>query len=517
MAKIWRAITPIKRRKIVAAMTALAVCAAVPVAYWLVTLTSSVSSAGTLPDGSGTQGINSASSIAAQSSSNSSRSSLLTEAHAACPAVTHSLTVTKIGSVSGTAARKSTFGPWNQHVVSTPNGIFAVYFYTHDVTTLKGYWRLRRSTDGGRRWTTVYDSAADGSTIGQSIAVGVDADPSGNVYVVSGANYNDPTYFYRFSASNYSSHLRRTLQSTESSPKFSMAYNPTYKQIDLLWWYEGTRPSFLEINPNGTIARSEQLWSGTPSWAHPEYGNLELGPNGEIFAGWFTNDSSFRNGPQDYYDAQFLASSDNGRTWQGENGTVSLPIATGETGPAYEIVNTADPTEFISHNSSSYGATSGHYDYNQMNSFAFNNDALHFEFNGPDPKPHQSYVQLAWPGRSFSNRKDRWRTADGHSFTDGDGSFTQPRGYTGTLYWLGRTWARSSARLIAADSPDGGTTWCTYAMSSWTSPGALIRYVDAARFTNGHILGVFTRVTGWNRAVVYFVTDRRRPRHRRRS
>lgn len=438
----------------------------------------------------------------------------VTTTHAtSCPTPRHSLVLTKVGSVSGSQAARSTFGPWAQHVVYAPGGgIFVAYMYEDDDASgyPSGYWRLARSTDGGRSFRTVYDGKQDGRVS----HVEVEADRAGNVYVVATTEASGSwrTFFYRFPAGHYGSHTRMIL--SNGSSKFSAVYDPVRNKIDVLfWWFASNKPNFYSLTPDGTVARSAQLFSpSNESQATPEYPNLQIGPDGMIFAAWTTVDNNLWNngsGTQNYYDARFLESSDGGQTWVGRNGQVSLPIAGDDTGPSFQIVNTKNPQEFIPRDSSSYRGN-----WNVLNSFAFNRGNLSFFYQGPTPQPHVSYAQFNWSTRSFTERiSPRWTTSDGQKLGGKEGwatgAFSQDQTFAGRLFITtqGPSGSPGYQRLVTAYSEDGGTSWCTYAKSSWTAKSANIRYIGASRFLadNGTVLGIFTDTTGPTSANVYFL------------
>jgi hypothetical protein len=441
------------------------------------------------------------------------RSTVTTTQARRCPTVSHSLTLTKVGTVSGTQARRSTFGPWAQHVVYAPGGgIFVAYMYQDDDVSgfPSGYWRLAQSTDGGRSFRTVYDGKQDGRVN----HVDVEADRAGNVYVIATTEASGSwrTFFYRFPAGRYGSHTRTTL--SNGSSKFSAVYDPDRDKIDVLfWWFARRKPNFYALNTDGTVARSVQMFSPSDDPAvTPQYPNLQIGPNGMIFAAWTTVDNAlWKNGSgvQNYYDARFLESSDGGQTWVGRNGRVSLPIAGDGISPSFQIVNTKNPQEFIPRGSSSY-----HGNWNLLNSFAFNKGLLSFFYQGPIPRPHISYAQFDWSTRSFTKRfSPRWTTSDGQKLGGrtgwATGAFSQHQTLGGRLFITTQGPAASPRyqRLVTAYSDDGGTSWCTYAKSSWTTKSSNIRYVGASRFLSksGKVLGVFTAITGATSANVYFV------------
>lgn len=448
----------------------------------------------------------------------------VTTTHArSCRTLSHSLAVTKVSHVSGTQAARSTFGPWAQHVVYAPGGgIFAAYMYRDDDVSgyASGYWRLARSTNRGRSFQTVYDGKQDGRVN----HVDVEADATGNVYVLATTRASGSwrTFVYRFPANHYHSHSRTTLWN--GSSKFSAVYNPARHAIDVLfWWFPTRKPNFYALNPNGTVARSVQLFSpSNEPHATPEYPNLQVGPNGMIFAGWTTVDNKLwknGSGTQNYYDAHFLESSDGGQTWVGSIGRVSLPIAGDDTGPSFEIVNTRTPQEFIPRDSSSYKGN-----WNVLDSFAFNKGYLSFFYQGPIPQPHVSYAQLDWSTRSFTKRiSPRWTIGDGQKLGGrrgwATGAFSQDRTFADRLFITTQGPAGSPGyhRVVTAYSDDGGTSWCTYAKSSWTTKSSTIHYLGASRFlaNNGAVLGIFTKTTGSTSANVYFVrTSPIRGRHR---
>ena len=414
---------------------------------------------------------------------------------------------------------RATDGPWWQHVVSTSAGTFAIYKYEAGIpggdTRTSGYFKLAKFN--GASWTTVYTNSA--SSGGQVENISIDADSSGNLYVVASTHQGSswgksPTLLYRFPAGNYTN-PKITRLSIGSSDKITSMYDSAHSTEDVLLMGQASdTPQFFTVDPStGAVTSEVQLWKGQssqPNSTVAEYPELTPGPSGEIFAGWFTTDNGILAGIQNYYDAAFIESPDGGSTWYGPGGRLTLPINDTNTGPAYEVVNTNDPIEFLPYTNPRYPTNRGN--YNAMNGFAYNNGSLFFMFGGPTPAPHTSYATLAWPGATFANRTDSWRTADGNQFVANEGNFSQndTPNLTGTLYFTGATPAGGgNDRLIVANTTNGGATWCTYATSTQTYATGNLHYIDPARINNssGEIQAVFTYVTGSRTAIVYFAQD----------
>lgn len=412
------------------------------------------------------------------------------------------LIITRVDHVIGSTGYYATFGSWDQHVVSNQNGIFIAYSYEDDKFHNPDYWRLARSTDGGRTFRVIYDGRGDGSII---VPPALETDRAGNVYVIapteqSGSWLVGPTLFYAFHAANdYRTPLLRHLR-IGGAGKYSTAYDPKRNLVDLLFWsYAPNVPNFFSINSRGVVRKRVVVYTAGPN-ALPEYPNLTTTADGTIFAGWTTVDPKLWDnglGTQNYYDAHFLASEDGGRTWLGRDGRVTLPAVGDDTGPSFQIVNTHDPTEFISRHSHAYRGN-----WNVLMGLAYNGGYLSFFYGegerrdrgtGSGPTRHESYARMNWATRTFDERiSPNFGRVTGTPFSNGGGSFAQSSDGTGRLFFAGAYYRGGTERLALLVSDDHGRSWRVYARSGPLPMAA--GYVNTARdlTSDGSVIGSFT-------------------------
>jgi hypothetical protein len=406
----------------------------------------------------------------------------------------NTITVTKIGDAEGSTSSYASFGSWDQHVVSNQGGVFVAYSYEDDNHHTPDYWRLARSTDGGKSFQIIYDSAQDGSNI---VPPAVETDQAGNVYVIAPTNQQGilagPTLFYRFSPSNNYGAPSMHKLSIGGAGKYSTVYDPTRNLIDILFWaYGNPHANFFSVTPAGAVAKSVTLFTpGDERHAVPEYPILTLAPDGTIFAGWSTLDNKLwdsGSGTQNYYDAHFLASADGGTTWIGPGGPVSLPVLGDDTGPTFEIVQTSDPTQFQPWGTPQYTGN-----WNLLQSMAYNKGQLSFFYGGPLPQPHNDYARMNWSTRAFDERiQPYFGPSDGAFKISGQGgSFSQDATGAGRLYFTGVTFHFGGPRPVIMYSDDGGETWYEGALSDGWS--GMATYVNSARElgSDGSVIGSF--------------------------
>jgi len=415
------------------------------------------------------------------------------------------VTVTRIDSVTGSTPQLATFGSWDQHVVSNSNGIFVAYDYG-DNSHNPDHWRLARSTDNGKSFQIIYDAGQDAAV---ASAPALETDQAGNVYAIAPTNQTnswttEPTLFYRFDAVDDYSKPTVVPLAIGSSTKFSTVYDRTRNLIDVLFWDFGVKnqPNFFSITTSGTVVNDVDLFTASNPHAIPEYPDLTIAPDGTVFAGWSTMDAELWDdgaGTQNYYDAHFVASPDGGTTWVGENGTLTIPIAGDDTGPAFTIEDESNPSEFLPWGSSGYDGN-----WNLLQGFAYNNGNLDFFYGGPKPSAHNAYARMEWQTRTIDKRISPYFGADGIEFDTAGGAFAQSASADGRLYFVGGYYHQGIQRLGIVYSDDAGTTWHQGARSDeWSGTCEYINTASALT-ADGLVIGRFTAQTGGQTSVYFF-------------
>src|SRR5687768_6269868 len=87
----------------------------------------------------------------------------------------------------------ATFQSHNQKVLANSGGVFMTHIRSRNEAYTAQQWRLSRSTDGGRTFTTVHEA-----THATNPPV-IETDEAGNVYLVRPDFADNHSYLYRFS------------------------------------------------------------------------------------------------------------------------------------------------------------------------------------------------------------------------------------------------------------------------------------------------------------------------------
>ena len=125
-----------------------------------------------------------------------------TSALVATGAVQDGLTAVETVLVDDNATGYATFQSHNQKVVSNKNGIFMTHIHSRNESFTAQQWRLSRSTDGGKTFSTVYEST-DATN-----PPCMETDEAGNLYLVRTDFKGTDAYLYRFLADkNYTEPL----------------------------------------------------------------------------------------------------------------------------------------------------------------------------------------------------------------------------------------------------------------------------------------------------------------------
>ncbi len=125
-------------------------------------------------------------------------------------------------------------------MVSNENGIFMTYLWEFDSQTWIGRWRLVRSVDGGKSFSTVYTSPPMGSN-----APCIETDEMNNILLIC-TNYTDPSLpfiYYRFEAEKDYKEELSCLPTRSDTPRWQthtgLIRNETLDQI--IWITEQHR------------------------------------------------------------------------------------------------------------------------------------------------------------------------------------------------------------------------------------------------------------------------------------
>jgi len=363
----------------------------------------------------------------------------------------------------------ATFQSHNQKVISNDQGIFTTHNRTANSNYTAQQWRLSQSTDGGKTFTTVYESMTS------SNAPLLETDSSDNIYfldhplpyTLGQARLN------RFmEGASFSSPLSTTIPNGNAG-KYAMVLDEKRRQI----YYFVQNSWFHIIGTDGKLRKSYQLLE-RGKIASMMYPLLTLGDDGTLYAGWYTE----QHGKYVYRSIHAIVSRDGGNSWQKFDGMpLMLPILDNENGPA-DMINRKDSLDV----------------HTILNGFMVKDNKLHFAY-WVDKKPHQMhYVRY--------DTKTMQRDIESQPFFKGQegtkmnnsGFLCSRRSVPGSaIYYV----TGDRMKLLCFASDDNGTTWYEYAVGDKSYPINKVGWhgiysIGGARelAADGQIIGTFTEV-----------------------
>ena len=365
----------------------------------------------------------------------------------------------ELTSVDAAATSYGTFQSHNQKVVSNRRGLFMTHIRTRNEAYTAQQWRLSWSRDGGRNFTTLFES-----TDATNPPV-LETDDQDNLYLIRPDFVDGHAYLLRFVATNdYRTPLVSRI-TNGAAGKFSMILDPVRRQI----YYFAHNNSFHRIGFDGVVRSSTNLLKAGQN-AILQYPLLFLDRAGTLHTAWTTQ----KEGVYLYWDIHYLQSPDGGVTWRTMGGkAVVPPVIADEGGPAERV--TLDD-EFNSHT--------------WLSSFLVKDSKAHFLYLAQMQPPRQHYVR--YDLRTAKRELDIQPEFKGNqlSLRGLDGFFaTRTAEPDATLYCVGRD--AGASRLVCLASDDNGSTWRDHAVSETViNPYAIggCREVTA----DGWIIGSFT-------------------------
>lgn len=355
----------------------------------------------------------------------------------------------------------ATFQSHNQKVVANRFGIFTTHIRTRNETYTAQTWRLSRSTDGGKTFTTIYEATHATSP------PALETDSKGNLYLVRPDFSDGNAYLYRFFAKNGFREPLITPIPKGSAGKYALCLDERRGQL----YYFAHNNLFFVIGLDGKIKNSFQLLRPGPD-ALLQYPHLYLDREGRLHAAWTTQ----RHGVYLYWDIHHMFSPDGGKSWQNMDGqTLTPPIPADQSGLALRITL---EDEFRVHT--------------WLSSFLVLDGKVHFLYLAQSIPPRQHYVRYDLAtGR---------READMQPFFRGrtiqllglDGFFTSRVSRRGSaLYCVGN----DGGHLACLVSYDNGQSWHDYARSHEGFSLYAIGGCRAVTF-DGYVIGTFTDQAG---------------------
>jgi len=355
----------------------------------------------------------------------------------------------------------ATFQSHNQKVVANRFGIFTTHIRTRNEPYTAQTWRLSRSTDGGKTFTTIYEA-----THATNPPV-LETDSRGNLYLVRPDFTDGNAYLYRFLASKDFREPLITPIPQGSAGKYALCLDERRGQL----YYFAHNNLFFLIGLDGKVKKSYPLLRPGPD-ALLQYPHLYLDREGRLHVAWTTQ----RHGVYLYWDIHHILSPDGGKSWQNMGGQIlTPPIPADQTGPALRITL---EDEYRVHT--------------WLSSFLVLDGKVHFLYLAQSAPPRQHYVRYdVATGR---------REVDMQPFFQGetirllglDGFFAARESRRGSaLYCVGN----DGGHLACLVSYDNGQSWHDYARAQETfTPYAIGGCRTLTR--DGYIIGTFTDQAG---------------------
>lgn len=359
-----------------------------------------------------------------------------------------------------------TFQNHNQKVVQSADGIFMTHIRSRNSAYDAQQWRLSRSTDGGKTFTTVYEA-----THATNPPV-LETDDEGRLYLARVDFKDGNAYLYRFDAANYSDPEITTIPGAAAG-KYSMLLDRKRKQL----YFFAHNFTFHIVGLDGKVRSSRRLVSRGKD-AIIQYPQLALAADGTLHAPWITQEI----GRYCYRSVQHMQSPDGGVTWQQMDGTLlNPPVVADENGPSQQI-SLHDELE----------------DHSWLFSCVPRRDTMHFVYStmdasGKNPKAaliRMNYVRCeAKTGKKDFHREAPALQGQQIKLNKWNGFLATRRlNPDGPLYMV----AADDERIACLVSDDNGTTWQDYARGE-TQLTDCYSIGGCREVTNdGYIIGSFT-------------------------
>src|SRR5208282_1191575 len=157
------------------------------------------------------------------------------------------------------------------------HGIFLAYIRSRNAAYTAQQWRLVRSTDGGRHFTTVFE-AADATN-----PPVLETDADDNLFLARPDFVDGHAYLYRFSAADGYAHPLVSKIPQGAAGKYAMILDRPRRQL----YFVSHNNSFHTLGLDGLVRRSVILLKDGPD-AALQYPSLSLTPDGTLHAAWTT-------------------------------------------------------------------------------------------------------------------------------------------------------------------------------------------------------------------------------------
>lgn len=351
----------------------------------------------------------------------------------------------------------ATFQSHNQKVLANRNGIFISYARTRNPEYTAQRWRLARSADGGRTFSTVYEET------NATNPPAIETDSEDNIYLFRCEDTTHAAYLYRFLARDGYAKPLITHIPNAGAFKFAAAIDEPRRRL----YFMSHNNTFSVVGMDGKLLRTGMLTTPGQS-AVLQYPHLFLDGDGTLHAAWTTQ----LPGVYLYWDIHHMLSRDGGETWRNLDGApVSIPVTADQTGAAMRITR---DDEFDVHT--------------WLSNMTAKDGKLHFAYMA-QTRPWRMHY-LRYDIASGRRDIDRWPRFEGESIRlDGqDGFFARDARPGSPIYFT----MRSQGRLACLVSDDNGEHWHDFARSEQTFDAAYAIGGCRTITPDGWIIGSFT-------------------------
>jgi len=373
------------------------------------------------------------------------------------------LTGVELSILDHDAIAYGTFQSHNQKVVSTRQGIFATHIRKSNTNYTAQQWRLSRSVDGGKSFTTVLEETHATS------APALEADRAGNLFFCRPDFLDGNAYLYRLDPLRFDAKPQVFKLPGGAAGKYCLLLDEPRQQ---LYWFAHNN-TFHVLALDGNVRTNITLLA-PGNRAVLQYPHLTLGADGTLFAAWTT---ALPTGYL-YRSVHAIKSPDGGQTWQALGGRqLNLPIVADDSGPSTQI---SKDSEFDVHT--------------WLSAFMAKDDKLHLVYWAETKPQRQWYVRYDQvTGKREIETETIFASRQQEKLND-NGAFAARRTVPGsTLYFVSTIDERKRLACLASD--DNGRTWYGYAVSEKLFPFRVYSIGTARELTDdGRIIGTFTDV-----------------------
>ncbi|MEX0612016.1 MAG: hypothetical protein WD229_07835, partial [Pirellulales bacterium] len=217
----------------------------------------------------------------------------------------------------------ATFQSHNQKAVSNAEGIFITYLHKSNDDYTAQQWRLAKSTDGGKSFTTIHEATHATS------APAIETDRQGTLYLGHPNFLDGNAYLVRLANHGDNVRTSTTELTGGSAGKYCLLLDEARQQ---LYWFAHNN-TFFTVGMDGAVRSKTELLQAGPH-AYLQYPHLTLDASGTLFAAWTTS-KVVKDNVSIYHDVHAMKSPDGGKTWQALDGKpIALPAVADDTGPA---------------------------------------------------------------------------------------------------------------------------------------------------------------------------------------